>query len=605
MHGQKLKKQKIMVCSVAKISGARGRYYLNHYYNEELGEQGWFAGSGAEHFGIENDYIQHKDYRLENLLDGKSPEGDIKLKLGGDTERIYKDRLTGQPKSYKKLSGFDFCLSDPKSLSVLDHLANNGEVSNEIERCRDVAQQAAMDYISDFCQIRKKSYDDNGKEVYIYHKAAPVFACFQHHLSRELEPQCHRHLLLMSGAVGLDDPNIKGSLDTREFFKMRYTVGMIYLNTLRHELETGKMKLKTFDSPFKEEKGKSFGISGVPPMLCRELSTRSKQIEAEIEKTPAMSGAEVQAAVLKTRKTKQKHVDISALQDNWEKLGKKHGFKLSKVCPALLKKQSKVIDLKEKLEKKQKKSQDVKHYAEMARSLRKKEDVTYHQVMTASVTAGGSKLSSDKAKEYADRFISEYTSTRKSGGFYGATSDRHTLNHEAYTLPESSLTMTEKTAHAARVLIHWQKKNRRDVFNKRRGGAEKRAERFERKALGLFLMGRIGRVQYLACKANSPYEGKKFKLEVYHALHLISTKQKDRLVKMGEKRSSTPYLVRKALKEKQISQHMADILLKEDREKVLKEREKEAKEKELKATQKKERRQQRIEKVRSFGGFGR
>ncbi|MCC0178048.1 relaxase domain-containing protein [Waterburya agarophytonicola K14] len=593
-----------MVCSVAKISGERGRYYLNHYYNEELGEQGWFAGSGTEHFGVENDSIEHKDYRLENLLDGKSPDGTERLKLGGDTERIYKDRLTGQPKAYKKLSGFDFCLSDPKSLSVLDHLANNGEVSNEIERCRDVAQQAAMDYISDFCQIRKKTYDEQGKEVYTYRKAAPIFACFQHHLSRELDPQCHRHLLLMSGAIGLDDPSIKGSLDTREFFKMRYTVGMIYLNTLRHELETGKLKLKTFDIPFKEEKGKSFGIHGVPPGLCRELSKRSQQVEAELEKNPEMTGAQVQSAVLKTRKKKQKFVDMSPVQEDWEEKGRKHGFKLSKICPALVKKPSKVIDLKSKLEERQKKAQDIKHHAAMARSLREKEDVTFHQVMTASVTVGGSKLSSAKAKEYADRFVSKYTNTRKGGGKYGS-SDRHSLRHEAYTLPESSLTMTEKTAHAARVLIHWQQGNRIDVLNQRRAGADKRAEKFERRALGLFLMGRIGRVQYLACKAKSPYEGKEFKLEVYHALHLISKAQKNRLMKMAEKRASTPYIVREALKEKRISQHMANILIRQDRDKVLKEKEKEAKEKELKANQRKERSQQRIEKVRSFGGLGR
>ena len=593
-----------MVCSVAKISGARGRYYLNHYYNEELGEQGWFAGSGAEHFDIKNDCIEHKDYRLENLLDGKTPEGDRKLKLGGDTARIYKDRLTGQPKSYKKLSGFDFCLSDPKSLSVLDHLADNGEVSNEIERCRDVAQQAVMDYISDFSQIRKKTYDQNGREVYTYHKAAPVFACFQHHLSRELDPQCHRHLLLMSGATGLNDPNIRGSLDTRDFFKMRYTVGMIYLNTLRNELETGKLKLKTFDIPFKDEKGKSFGIYGVPPSLCRDLSTRSRQIEAEIEKSPEMSGAEVQSAVLKTRKKKQKHVDISALQGDWSEKGRKHGFKLSKVCPALFKKSPKVIDFKRRIEEKQNESKDVKHYAAIASSLREKEDVTFHQVMTASLNAGGYKLSSEKAKEYANNFIDQYTKTRKGGGHYGAT-DRHSLKHEAYTLPESSRTMTDKTAHAATALINWQWMNRKDVINKHRAGADKRAENFERKALGLFLMGRIGRVQYLACKAKSPYEGKAFKLEVYHALHLISTKQKERLMAMGRKRESTPYIVKMALKNGQISQHAANILLRQDREKVLKEKEKEAREKELNATQKKERTRKRVEKVRSFGGFGR
>ena len=145
-----------MVCSIAKISGERGRYYLNHYYNEELGERGFFAGSGAKHFGIENELINNKDYRLENLLDGKSPDGCEQLKRGGNTERIYKDKVTGKKKAYKKLSAFDFCLSDPKALSVLDHLANNGKVSNEIERSRNVAQKAAVEYISSFCEIRKK-----------------------------------------------------------------------------------------------------------------------------------------------------------------------------------------------------------------------------------------------------------------------------------------------------------------------------------------------------------------------------------------------------------------------------------------------------------------
>lgn len=594
-----------MVCSVAKISGKRGRYYLNHYYNEELGEKGFYAGSGAKHFGIENQFIDHKDYRLENLLDGKSPDGMEQLKRGGNTERIYKDKLTGKKKAYKKLSAFDFCLSDPKALSVLDHLANNGEVSNEVERCRNLAQQAAIEYISNFCQIRKKTYDENKKEVYTYHKAAPTFAVFQHHLSREKDPQSHRHLLLMSGATSLNDPDIKGSLDTREFFKMRYTVGQIYLNTLRHELETGILKLKTFDIPFKEEKGKSFGIKGVPVSLCRALSKRSQQIEENI--TPEMSGKEVQKVVLQTRKTKEKvkgKDDIAKLQENWEVEGKKHGFKLSKICPVLYKK-SQVINLKEHLEAKQKEVNEIKHYAAITRILRQKDDVTFHQIMTASLSAGGTKLSSEKAQEYAQKFISHYTTAREAGNKKYGTTERYRLRSEAYRLPESCLTITEKTAHAIRTLINWQQQNRKNVKEKYYNKAEKRSKLFERRALGLYLTGRINRIQYLACKRHSPLEGNRFKLELYHAFHLISTKQKNQLIAMGEVRQSQFYAIKMALKEGKISQHMANVLLKEEWEKATKKREQEATDKRLKTIAKKERNKERIEKVRRVMGRSR
>ena len=455
-------------------------------------------------------------------------------------------------------------------------------------------------------RFAKKSYDENKRQIYTYHKAAPTFAVFQHHLSREKDPQSHRHLLLMSGATSLDNPNIKGSLDTREFFNMRYTVGQIYLNTLRHELESGVLKLKTFDIPFKEEKGKSFGIKGVPVSLCRALSKRSQQIEENI--TPQMSGKEVQRVVLQTRKTKEKvrsNEDIAGLQESWEAEGKKHGFKLSKVCPALFKK-SKIIPLKEHLEEKhQQKVDEIKHFAGIARILREKDDVTFHQVMTASLSVGGRVLSSNEAKEYAKEFISRYTTSRDVGSKRYGTTKRYKLRSSAYRLPESSLTITQKTAHAIRVLINWQQQNRKNVKENYYKNAEKRSKLFERRALGLYLMGKMTRIQYLACKMHSPLESNRFKLELYHAFHLISTRQKDQLIALGEVRRSEPYAIKMALKEGKISQHMANVLLKERREKVTQQREQEATDKTLKSIAKKERTKERVEKVRRVVGRSR
>lgn len=304
-----------MVLSQAIIHEGRAFYYLSHYYLAEIGERSFFYGKGAEHFGIAGTKIERHDSRLKNLFQGRTPDGSKIIRRGGNKTRIYKDPKTGEEKQYKPVVGFDFTFSASKSVSVLRTIAllkGETKIVNEIDRALDVAVKAGLDYAEKHLETRTRS-KAGGVTT---HDVDGTFAVYEHGLSRDGDPQIHFHGVLINGGVRTDGEGF-GTLNSKVLWDLRYTAGQVFLNTLRYELTNGELELKTYDIPFKEEKGTSFGIEGISKEILTCWSKRSETIKENT--TPGMTGEQIHGIAISTRRPKEKHTDWRAIYARWNK----------------------------------------------------------------------------------------------------------------------------------------------------------------------------------------------------------------------------------------------------------------------------------------------
>lgn len=209
---------------------------------------------------------------------------------------------------------YDNVLSAPKDVSILWALAPNAKTRGKIIAIHNTASREAMKYLEKHSQIRK---GQGGNKI---EPAKAIFAMFTHTTSRAKDPQLHNHLVQLN--IGLTKSG-SGALDGREILAARYASGMIYLSKLRRELEAS-FGVKTFDIHFSQDRGKSFGIDGIPQVLRKAFSKRSVAIKSQ--SSAEMSDKEKRGIVLKTRQAKDLNLDAQQLLSYWQAQGRKHNF---------------------------------------------------------------------------------------------------------------------------------------------------------------------------------------------------------------------------------------------------------------------------------------
>lgn len=317
--------------SQAKIQATNKNYYLalgkEDYYTEKGNLNGRWLGSGVYDFQLTNKAIEKGDSAFTNLINGYSTNGEDKIRKSGSTVRIYRDKETGNIKRKSiPLCGIDNTFSAPKDVSLLWALGDK-ETSETVLKAHQTAVAEAIDYIDSEVFTRSHSRNPDGSRTMQWHKANGTFAVFDHFTSRELDPQLHSHAVLANACIS-ECGEYKGSVDTDKIFEARYIAGQLYLNTLRRTLEN-KLGVKTFDRPFSDEKGVSFGINGVTQTQRESFSLRSMQIEKRT--THDMTGEQIQAVKLRTRKAKTKPADIKELRGIWRSRGQALGFNVKNV----------------------------------------------------------------------------------------------------------------------------------------------------------------------------------------------------------------------------------------------------------------------------------
>ncbi len=454
--------------SIGIVHAGRESYYeklgREDYYTGAHDPKGTFYGEAAVAFGIAGEKIGAEDVRLKNLFNGLSPDGSTVLRQGGNQTRTTTNAKTGQQKTLKPVVAYDNVFSAPKDVSILWSQAVP-ELRTKLHQLHREAVHKAVQYLD------TTTYSRSGKGGKQSVKAKAVFAVFDHTTSRELDPQLHSHVLIVNAALKADGKT--GALDGRRILDERYTSGMAYQNHLRHGIE--QLGISTFDRPFDDGKGITFGIVGISPEVRSAFSQRSIQIESRIN--AAMTGAQVRAEVLKTRKAKDLTVDSSQLFSAWERRGQELGFSIAAAIPP----QRTVSEAENPFQKESYfKAFSTQVYEQQTKAPEK--SVTANQVRVVALAAAKGKLDNEQVNEFFPQYAAKYLVRTDQNSNRNVT---FRLNQEGQQQVQHQ-SLAAKAADFGAAVWQWHQSM------KKKGTAAK--------MVLLYATGRITRREYLLCK---------------------------------------------------------------------------------------------------------
>lgn len=546
--------------SIGILHGGKEHYYTrlsgkDDYYTKEDNPEGIFYGKGSARFGLENERILHKDERLKNMFQGKSPDGEQVLRPDMKSERTYREyhytdengklytyknkekipvewreKAIEKEKKVKSVIGYDNVFSAPKDVSILWSQAD-GTKREMIHTIHKTAVKEAIDYLE-----KKAAYTRTGRGGTVSEKVEPIIAALHHTTSRSLDPQLHTHVVFLN--CGYNSETKKwGALDGKRILNERYTSGMIYQNSLRQGMEK-EIGVKTYDRPFSDGNGVSFGIEGISESLREQFSKRSQQIEKRI--TSDMTGAEVRAEVLKTRPPKPTNVNKQQLAQKWKLEGLQYSININQITQSA-----------EKRTLNQEKLQNY-IFKEAATKLhylpRPKEDefargiVTDGEISVAILSAAKGRIDCHKAFELKQEYIKRYTIEEKR-----IESER--LSHHWRTEKKAISTIGnkyygKKYSHRQNAPVSHQGREKKltkiitavvkaHVQLKENYKAYK-VQAFKRKIKFLYYTGQVSRKQYLQMVEGKKLPTSKFVLRTQQALGLVSKRSADAMIKKME-----------------------------------------------------------------------
>ena len=522
-------------------------YYLKlgreEYYTSAIDPFGVFKGEGSKLLGIENEKISHSDPRLKNLFLGYSPDGKEILRKDIHQVREYKsfryedkekrvhtfkseksvpshlkDKVTVNTEVRRSVVCYDNVFSAPKDVSILWSLAPSDKKREQIHDIHNQSVMEALKYLeNNACYVR------TGKGGKTQEKAKAIFSVFHHTTSRDLDPQLHSHAVLLN--IGFSKSGKALSLDGRTILEHRYASGMIYQNSLRERLER-EFNIKTYDRPFSDGKGVSFGILGISRELRREFSRRSMEIMGRI--SPDMSGAQVRAEVLASRKEKNFTTQTKDLFSGWRERGEQFGFSWGHVT---VRKEREVL-----------KPTEAKTYELVATSLqehsfsqkkhRNKGRVSSPQILLATLSSVSGKFKNDEVFKRAEAFKDKFTKeSGTSSKLYSLNGEgRKLINHEKI---REKLYRTAKTAIT--YYYEWMKSNRKQVLINSKSNRKGSKKIYKLRMNYLYAVGKITRKQYLKFTSDKPTPKGYFKIHIYEALGLISKRKAYYLLNLHHK----------------------------------------------------------------------
>ena len=277
-----------MVCSIGRLYAKVNDYATDNYYTQNQGlENSQWYGQGAAILSL-NGQVSTEEYN--NAYQGLDTQGN----------------LLRQRQSGKKYNpGRDLTLSAPKSVTLLGLVKEDRAV---IEAHKE-AVKTTLDYVEQNCIFTRTG---KGGVNHIQTDNA-LFAVFQHDDNRNLDPQLHSHCVIFNQTKGADGK--WRSMDNRELYQQKMTLGMIY----HHEL--GR-RLQTLGYELNWNRDGTFDVRGYSPEQLKEFSTRQQEIEKAVgERASATAKAR---ACTTTRKSKvhQAESERKELKQVWQQRAK-------------------------------------------------------------------------------------------------------------------------------------------------------------------------------------------------------------------------------------------------------------------------------------------
>jgi conjugative relaxase-like TrwC/TraI family protein len=213
---------------------AHGDGYLNYLEKESPGQ---WVGTGAKILKLDGE-VSKDDFH--SVRKGLHPETQEKLRIRNVVDRIY-NKPWGQ-EIYKARELYDLTISAPKSVSIMSMFD---------ERISEAHQYAA----------------DRVWRGMEHQCGAMVIASFQHHYSRELDPQEHTHLV--AGNLAFDGEKWR-TLHANNWYRSQQQITEYYRENLLGTLERQGYRI---DYP---------ELAEVPQELIERFSQRAESRDSSI-----------------------------------------------------------------------------------------------------------------------------------------------------------------------------------------------------------------------------------------------------------------------------------------------------------------------------------
>jgi len=291
-----------MVASIsARGSAASALGYYDHlqrddYYSREGEPPGRWAGRGAERLSLDGP-VTHAEF--DTALRGVDPKTGERLAQVGGRGREHS-------------AGWDMTFSAPKSVSVLWALSE-GHDRQIIEQAHRSAVLAATAHLEGTAGWARRGRGGATRE----RTAGLLMSQFDHHTSRESDPQLHTHAFIFNLAPRRDGS--WGAIVSRELYKAQKEAGATYRRALASGLERQGIRL--------ERQNDTSRVAAIPRDVERAFSKRRQAIEeaARIHGYTTPKGMEL--AALRTRRPKR-DARMGDLIKHWQAEAKALGFEL-------------------------------------------------------------------------------------------------------------------------------------------------------------------------------------------------------------------------------------------------------------------------------------
>ena len=196
-----------MMGPVSQSATAASKYYYEKDPVYEKNNSRWLGG-GCEALGLEAGAVVLKD-DFNNIIRGNDLSGG----------QIVQDTYSAAGRTEHR-AGVDFVFSDPKSVSIMEHLAGD----ERIKAARSAAIEDVVKHIDDNYIAYRETVNYQVNVVHV--EGRGIFSAYEHSTSRENDPNSHTHVLICN-MVQRDDGSYR-ALYNDEIFKNQKEITAVY-----------------------------------------------------------------------------------------------------------------------------------------------------------------------------------------------------------------------------------------------------------------------------------------------------------------------------------------------------------------------------------------
>jgi conjugative relaxase-like TrwC/TraI family protein len=264
---------------------ARPRSRDNYYTRDDGGGTWWSTASSVVRNGSSIDKETFRD-----LCAGIDP-------------RTGKGMVRGSGERHR--AGWDITFSTPKTFGIL-WAAGTAERRAVLEKIQQEAVDQALKFVVDERLVEVRL----GAGGHLREAPSDIlFAKFPHFTSREGDPTCHTHCVLLNAARSSGDRKKFLTLEPRQIYAWQVVLGAAFRTAISQRLVDIGFSIRAAGRD-------QFEIAGIPDAMIERFLKRSQQIKARVGK--GASAAQKEVAALATRRDKASVPTGDELERRWQ-----------------------------------------------------------------------------------------------------------------------------------------------------------------------------------------------------------------------------------------------------------------------------------------------